>query len=77
MDIEPSDGSTVSWSPPDPPNGIIIYYNIRITHSESGEVHVEWFIEMFNGTSIDVSNYVNSNGDFSVLVRVHIEYISY
>ena len=69
MDIEPSDGSTVSWSPPDPPNGIIIYYNIRITHSESGEVH---FIEVFNGTSIDVSNYVNSNGDFSVLVHVHI-----
>ena len=67
MDIEPSDGSTVSWSPPDPSNGMIIYYNIRITHVDSGEV--ERFIEVFSETSIDVSNYVDSNGDYNVQVH--------
>ena len=69
MEFEPLDGSTVSWSPPDPPNGMIIYYNIRITHTESGEL--EWFIELFTGISIDVSDYVDSNGYFSVQVHVH------
>ena len=67
MDFEPSDGSTVSWSPPDPSNGMIIYYNIRITHVDSGEL--EWFVEMFNETSIDVSDYVDSNGDYNVQVH--------
>ena len=66
MDLEPSD-STVSWFPPDPPNGMIIYYNIRITHVDSGEV--EWFVEVFNETSIDVSDYVDSNGDYNVQVH--------
>ena len=69
MEFEPLDGSTVSWSPPDPPNGMIIYYNIRITHSESGEL--EQFIEVFSETSIDVSDYVDSNGYFSVQVHVY------
>ena len=68
MEFEPLDGSTVSWSPPDLPNGMIIYYNIRITHTESGEL--EWFIELFTGISIDVSDYVDSNGYFSVQVHV-------
>ena len=71
MNFEPSDGSTVSWSPPDPPNGMIIYYNIRITHVDSGELHVEWLIEVLMDTSIDVSDYVASNGDFNVQVHVH------
>ena len=69
MEFEPLDGSTVSWSPPDPPNGMIIYYNIRITHSESGEL--EQFIGVFSETSIDVSDYVDSNGYFSVQVHVY------
>ena len=67
MDVVPSDGSTVSWSPPDPPNGMIIYYNIRITHVDSGEV--EQFIEVFFDTSIDISYHVDSNGDYSVQVH--------
>ena len=66
-DIEPTDGSTVSWYPPDPPNGMIIFYNIRITHSDSGEL--EQFIEAFTETSIDVSDYVDSNGNFSIQLQ--------
>jgi len=67
----PSNGSTVSWSPPDPPNGVIIFYNIMITHMDSGEL--EQLIEVFNETSIDISNYVDSNGDYNVQVHyVHI-----
>ena len=62
---------TVSWSPPDPPNGMIIYYNIMITHVDSGEL--EQLIEVFNETSIDVSDYVDSNGDYNVQVHyVHV-----
>ena len=63
-----TDSSTVSWSPPNPPNGIIIYYNIRITHPDSGEV--EQSIKIINDTSIDISNYITSNGDFFVQVHV-------
>ena len=62
--------SVLSWSPPNPPNGIILYYNIRITHSDSGELVAT--VEAFSNTTIDISDYIDSNGKFNVEVCIHI-----
>ena len=52
----PEEGSTVvSWSPPVPPNGVILYYNVKITRADNGELLV--FISELNDTKIDVTNY--------------------
>ena len=52
----PEEGSTVvSWSPPFPPNGVILYYNVRITRADNGELLV--FIKELNDTKIDIANY--------------------
>jgi hypothetical protein len=52
----PEEGSTVvSWSPPFPPNGVILYYNVRITRADNGELLV--FIKELNDTKIDITNY--------------------
>ena len=62
--------SALSWSPPNPPNGIILYYNIRITHSDSGELVAT--VEAFSNTTIDISDYIDSNGKFNVEVCINI-----
>ena len=59
-------GSTVSWTPPDPPNNI--FYNIRITRVDSEGL--KQIIEVFTDTSMDISEYVDSNGDFLISVQV-------
>ena len=57
MISEPDSGSTVvSWSPPDPPNGAILYYNIRINNSDNGDLVA--FIQEQNVTNIDVAEYL-------------------
>ena len=67
---KPTDSSSVlSWSPPNPPNGIILYYNIRITHSDSGELVAT--VEAFSNTTIDISDYIDSNGNFNVEVHMY------
>ena len=64
----PDSGSTVvSWSPPNPPNGVILYYNIRINNSDNGDLVA--FIEEQNVTSIDVAEYGESGGKYTVEVK--------
>jgi len=68
---KPTDSSSVlSWFPPNPPNGIILYYNIRITHSDSRELVAT--VEAFSNTTIDISDYIDSNGKFNVEVCINI-----
>ena len=65
--IPPEEGSTVlSWSPPVPPNGDILYYNVRITRADNGELLV--FITELSDTKIDVTNY-----DYEPGVEYNIE----
>ena len=68
MISEPDSGSTVvSWSPPDPPNGVILYYNIRISNADNGDLVA--FIEGKNATSIDVAGFIgDSGGEYTVEV---------
>ena len=52
----PEEGSTVvSWPPPVPPNGDILYYNVRITRADNGELLV--FIEQLGKPEVDIANY--------------------
>ena len=66
-DIPAPHDSVVRWAPPNPPQGIILHYNIRITHSDTGEL-VRLILE-FKSTSIDVSSEVISDGRYKVQVR--------
>ena len=65
-DISAPHDSVVSWSPPNPSQGIILYYNIRITLSGTQEL-VRLILE-FKSTSIDVSSEVTSDGTYKVQV---------
>ena len=62
-EISVSDGTVVSWSPPVPPNGIILYYNIRITRTDNGELVRS--IEELNVLTIDVSDYIDIDTQYS------------
>ena len=66
-DIPAPRDSMVSWAPPNPPQGIILYYNIRITQSDTGEL-VRLILKL-NRTSFDVSSEVMSAGAYRVEVR--------
>ena len=69
MISEPDSGSTVvSWSPPDPPNGVILYYNIRINNSDNRDLVA--FIQEQRATSIDVAVYGESGGEYTVEVKL-------
>ena len=70
----PDSGSTVvSWSPPDPPNGVILYYNIRINNSDNGDLVT--FIQEQNVTSIDVALFFGvSGGEYTVEVKDNVHY---
>ena len=65
-EISVSDGTVVSWSPPVPPNGIILYYNIRITRADNGELVRS--IEELNVLTIDVSDYIDIDTQYNVTV---------
>ena len=65
---EPDSGSTVViWSPPVPPNGVILYYNVRISRADTGDLIL--LVKELNATRIYISRYTNTDGEFSVEVR--------
>ena len=64
MISEPDNGSTVvSWSPPDPRNGVILYYNVRISNEDMTILPKE-----VNGTTIDIADHVSKDCTHSVEV---------
>ena len=62
----PSGSSVLSWAPPDPPNGNILHYNIRVTDKDNGTIVV--LIIDLSATTVDLKEYINSNGEFYVQV---------
>ena len=64
------ENGVLSWSPPVPPNGDILYYNVIITRADTGElvVRVE---ELYNST-IDVSMYGEIDMDYNVTVKTRL-----
>ena len=63
----------LSWSPPVPPNGVILHYNVIISTATSGEVVS--IIEDWDQLNIDVSNYGDINMDYNVTVRTYSKHI--
>ena len=59
----------VVWSAPDPPQGIILHYNMRISSASSGEVIVP-LVEGIENTFFDVRPYALSDGDYFIEVGV-------
>ena len=65
--METYDSSGVlSWSPPNPPNGVILYCNIR-THLESGVLVAN--DDAFSNTIIDISDYCILRGRIKSAAR--------
>ena len=56
------------WSPPVPPYGIILHYNVRITSTITGETIVP-LVEGITDTFFDVRPYALSTGDYFVEVN--------
>ena len=59
----------LSWSPPVPPNGVILHYNVIISTATTGEVVS--IIEDWDQLNIDVSNYGEINMDYIITVRTY------
>ena len=55
------------WAPPDPPQGDIIHYNIRITSAGSDE-DIPALVEGVRDAFLDVRAHVPSNGDYQIEV---------
>ena len=68
IDITVSDDTVVSWLPPVPPNGVILYYNIRIIRADTGTVVK--IIEELNVLTIDISDFLETNIDYNVAVSI-------
>ena len=65
-EFDVGENGVLSWSPPVPPNGDILYYNVIITRPESGEL-VDT-IEQCDNRSVDLSAYRENDGKFRVKV---------
>ena len=55
------------WAPPDPPQGDIIHYNIRITSADSDE-DILALVEGVRDAFLDVRAHVPSSGDYLIEV---------
>ena len=65
--------SVVSWSPPVPPNGVILYYNIRISRNDTGDLVI--LIEQLDELEIDVARYGEVGDVFTVEVSWEMFYL--
>ena len=61
------DDGVLSWSPPVPPNGVILHYNVIITRADTGELVRR--VDVFEDQSIDLTAYGGEIGmDYNVTV---------
>ena len=58
----------IVWAPPDPPHGLIIHFNVKIS-SVINETEVYAQVEGVNDTFLDVRPYVLSDGDYLIQVN--------
>ena len=65
----------LSWSPPVPPNGVILHYNVIITRADTGELVRR--VDVFEGQSIDLTEYGAEMGmDYNVTV-INVTFVSF
>ena len=61
----------LSWSPPVPPNGVILHYNVIITRADTGELVRR--VDGLEGQSIDLTEYGGEIGmDYNVTVSKEV-----
>ena len=60
----------LAWAPPDPPQGDIIHYNVRIT-SVTNESEIFVLVEGVNDTFLDVKPFVLSDGEYFIQVCIY------
>ena len=58
----------IVWAPPDPPHGLIIHFNVKIS-SVINETEVYAQVEGVNDTFLDVRPYVLSDGVYLIQVN--------
>ena len=63
------ENGVLSWSPPVPSNGVILYYNAIISTVDSGQLVAR--VEELDVLTIDVSKYGEINMDYNVTVRAN------
>ena len=61
-------GSVVTWTPPVPTNGIILYYNIRISRNDSREKTIILILE-HKALEIEVTRYGENAVEYYIEVR--------
>ena len=70
-EFDVGENGVLSWSPPVPPNGDILYYNVIITRAYTGELVIR--VEELYDLTIDVSKYGEINMYYSVEVfSIHV-----
>ena len=61
------------WLAPDPPQGLILYYNARINSTGNGEV-LEPFVTEIYTTQLSIRPYTSLDGEYSVEVYNYSPY---
>ena len=70
-EFDVGENGVLCWSPPVPPNGDILYYNVIITRADTGELVIR--VEELYVLTIDISKYGEINMDYSVEVfSIHV-----
>ena len=72
-EFDVGENGVLSWSPPVPPNGDILYYNVIITGADTGELVIR--VEELYVLTIDVSDYGEINMDYNIIVRAHLTFV--
>ena len=72
-EFDVGENGVLSWSPPVPPNGDILYYNVIITRADTGELVIR--LEELYVLTIDVSDYGEINMDYNITVRTHLLFV--
>ena len=61
-------GSVANWTPPVPTNGVILYYNIRISRNDSREKTIILILE-HKALEIEVTRYGENRVEYYIEVR--------
>ena len=70
-EFDVGENGVLSWSPPVPSNGDILYYNVIITRADTGELVIR--VEELYVLTVDVSIYGEINMDYNVEVfSIHV-----
>ena len=65
-EFDVGENGVLSWSPPVPPNGDILYYNVIITRADTGELVIR--VEKLYTTHINLDEYGDIGEKYNITV---------